>query len=481
MTSLMNESDTLCVLHLPPNLTDEKRDELFKKYGATETKTFRKSNKYTRTLVKFASNEIATKAFLQLHQLVVKGHYLKIDFAKKTIDNESKDFDNVNINDEMTNDKKKKDTVNTEHFQAFIKKLNSWTTNYTFAQPPPPNISYKYPSPTRNTLLRIAIQLIKEPAFYTQVLHLMNRMNLPPPFEELDDEFPTLRQVYDVEKYQNIFGQIVNEHQHSTELINNFGDVVEQQGEEEDDEEESEIETDEDEKIQKIDIIPKKRKISQSKKRLKLSNIVNSSKKLKTTSTSVQKPMRPEEIFEPVCREEPKNLKIELKSIDEQNILNSNKIIAPEDGGGFGLMYPIIDKHDKSQEEPTDSSEKSQEYISSKELAAKRLSPNEQKQFKVFENYHPGVPSCRLYIKNLDKKVQIDDLHYIYKRYVKSDLENSQSQYDVRLMQEGRMKGQAFITFQNVEQAQLALNETNGYELFGKPVVVQFSNKPTKS
>lgn len=46
--------------------------------------------------------------------------------------------------------------------------------------------------------------------------------------------------------------------------------------------------------------------------------------------------------------------------------------------------------------------------------------------------------------------------------------------YDIRLMQEGRMKGQAFVTLQNVAQAQLALEETNGYILKDKPMVVQF-------
>lgn len=42
------------------------------------------------------------------------------------------------------------------------------------------------------------------------------------------------------------------------------------------------------------------------------------------------------------------------------------------------------------------------------------------------------------------------------------------------------MKGQAFITLQNVVQAQMALDETNGYILKNKPMVVQFS-KTTKS
>jgi len=32
----------------------------------------------------------------------------------------------------------------------------------------------------------------------------MNKMNLPPPFEELEMEFPMLKDVYDMEKYKGI-------------------------------------------------------------------------------------------------------------------------------------------------------------------------------------------------------------------------------------------------------------------------------------
>lgn len=31
-------------------------------------------------------------------------------------------------------------------------------------------------------------------------------MNLPPPFEELEAEFPMLKEVYNMEKYKEIFG-----------------------------------------------------------------------------------------------------------------------------------------------------------------------------------------------------------------------------------------------------------------------------------
>lgn len=42
------------------------------------------------------------------------------------------------------------------------------------------------------------------------------------------------------------------------------------------------------------------------------------------------------------------------------------------------------------------------------------------------------------------------------------------------------MKGQAFITLQNDVQAKMALEETNGYILKDRPMVVQFA-KTVKS
>lgn len=37
------------------------------------------------------------------------------------------------------------------------------------------------------------------------------------------------------------------------------------------------------------------------------------------------------------------------------------------------------------------------------------------------------------------------------------------------------MKGQAFVTLQNVKQAELALKETNGFIVKDKPMIVQFA------
>ena len=39
-------------------------------------------------------------------------------------------------------------------------------------------------------------------------------------------------------------------------------------------------------------------------------------------------------------------------------------------------------------------------------------------------------------------------------------------------MQEGRMKGQAFITFPSDETAEKALSSTHGYVLHAKPMII---------
>ena len=44
--------------------------------------------------------------------------------------------------------------------------------------------------------------------------------------------------------------------------------------------------------------------------------------------------------------------------------------------------------------------------------------------------------------------------------------------FDIRVMQSGRMKGQAFVGLPSEAVAEQALQETNGYMLQGKPIVV---------
>ncbi|KZC12751.1 RNA-binding protein 40, partial [Dufourea novaeangliae] len=460
-------SDTLRILHLPQELSDDRRNELFKKYGAIKTRTLRPSKKYTVTFAKFPSQQAATEALLRLHQLNVTGQYLTVEYAKKSITAEN--TENEIPKDEITKEENKKDSKNKSNFQVFLQKLNSWTMNHVLTQPPPPNIYYKYSAPTKSILIRIAIQLFKEPAFYTQVLHLMNKMNLPPPFEELETEFPMLKEVYNMQKYTDIFGN-----------DSLFNKKTEASSDKDVEEEESEIESnEEDNAMQSAEIIPVKRKRLQSTKRLKIPKFVNPAKQIAPTS-STQKIVKPEDMFEQVQRTETKNLKIELKTIDsllDTSNKEDNAVMKSDTDGGFGLMFPLPKDSEIIEKENTEDIQ--QNVITSKELTDNKISANDQRLLPVFKNYHPGKPSNRLYIKNLAKQVEKKDLHFIYRKFVVPDLK-TEFEYHIRLMQEGRMKGQAFITLQNIDQAQLALDQTNGYILKDKPMVVQFA-KAVKS
>lgn len=49
--------------------------------------------------------------------------------------------------------------------------------------PSPPYLEYAYPKATPLVVQNISNALLHVPKFYEQVLHLMNKMNLPPPFD----------------------------------------------------------------------------------------------------------------------------------------------------------------------------------------------------------------------------------------------------------------------------------------------------------
>lgn len=159
--------DTLQILHLPPQLSDDRRNDLLQRYGAIKTRTIRMSNKYTITFAKFLTQQLAAEALLRLHQLNIRGQYLSVEYAKKPT---SIDFSEQRTEQETpTSNETQAEATSRSQVQSFLRKLNSWTMNHEFSQPPPPNIRYKYAAPTKSTVTRIAIQLLTEPAFYTQV------------------------------------------------------------------------------------------------------------------------------------------------------------------------------------------------------------------------------------------------------------------------------------------------------------------------
>jgi U11/U12 small nuclear ribonucleoprotein SNRNP65 len=163
------------------------------------------------------------------------------------------------------------------------------------------------------------------------------------------------------------------------------------------------------------------------------------------------------------------NVSKELKA--DEKMQEKTEIEQLEDGFGRLEAVPgVAVEHEGTsvQKEPS-------EFISLEELRKNRLKYHELKELNVYKNYERGEPNTRLYVKNLNKKIEDTHLRHIYGRFVEWQNEAHAKLFEIRLMKEGRMKGQAFVTLPSEELALKALEETLGYVLMEKPIIVQFA------
>ncbi|KGO77662.1 U1 small nuclear ribonucleoprotein A/U2 small nuclear ribonucleoprotein B'' [Penicillium italicum] len=84
-------------------------------------------------------------------------------------------------------------------------------------------------------------------------------------------------------------------------------------------------------------------------------------------------------------------------------------------------------------------------------------------------------PNATVYVKNLDERIKIDQL--------KHALEEIFSEYgtilEVVAKTNLKAKGQAFIVFDNVDSATRAIEDINGFDLFEKPMVLDYAKTPS--
>ena len=157
---------------------------------------------------------------------------------------------------------------------------------------------------------------------------------------------------------------------------------------------------------------------------------------------------------------------IHLSSLTEDSQLQN----VPE--SSFGRLVPITKPTEASNKQ--ENSEESIAFYTDEQLND-RVALSDVKKYPVFKKYSVGEASCRLYVKNLNKKVTEADLKAIFGRFALDKEENLSSAFFVQLLKGGRMHGQAFITFPKMECAAHALQRTNGLLLHGKPIVVCYA------
>uniref|UniRef100_A0A8C1DII4 RNA-binding region-containing protein 3 n=1 Tax=Cyprinus carpio carpio TaxID=630221 RepID=A0A8C1DII4_CYPCA len=323
-----------------------------------------------------------------------------------------------------------------------------------------PTLKYLYPPPSSGILTNIIHTLLIVPKFYVQVLHLMNTMNLPcrfgpvtaPPqmFEMPAGPLPPMPPPFPPENPP------LPEHEERAS------------GSEEEYEYESGDETDV--LVNQPCKSPLRTKTSSKRKKPRLKDLLVIPKPDSHGSSGPA--MQTSDGFEPPQTLGQKKIEFyisaEVSTIlegprqnQEPQFADATKDVAEKE-----VSVP------RQEEEREEDEDIPSEFISRRELGRGRLSRNEIKKMSVFKNYEPGEPTSRLYVKNIAKQVEEKDLKFIYGRYIDISSEEERSMFDIVLMKEGRMKGQAFIGLPSERSAEKALKKTSGYVLNDKPLVV---------
>ncbi|XP_050223982.1 U11/U12 small nuclear ribonucleoprotein 65 kDa protein isoform X2 [Mercurialis annua] len=307
--------------------------------------------------------------------------------------------------------------------------------------PFPPHLEYAYPPPDGNILTNIVNALIAVPRFYTQVLHLMNKMNIPAPFRMAlpTPPLPPSAPAPPPPPLPTVSAKPPLEDLSSSE---------------------SEMESSDEDIDAKTS--PHSRAIRSRRKRVKREVIVGPGVDKNVVHEAVGvKPssLVPKEI--PVIKK--KNSVLQIK-------------IAPK----VNQIEQTDDSIMKESEEQDEGGSNHQPYATPEDLQSNKFAPEEILSLPKFKNYIVGTPASVLYVKNLSKDVVADDFFYIFGSLFGS-IDAAKGGLNVKLMQEGRMRGQAFVTFPSVELAHQALNLVNGYIFKDKPMIIQFGRNPSAS
>jgi len=82
-----------------------------------------------------------------------------------------------------------------------------------------------------------------------------------------------------------------------------------------------------------------------------------------------------------------------------------------------------------------------------------------------------------LYINNLNEKININELkHELLNLFLKFG-----KIFEIRISKSLKLKGQAFITFENINDSKKALLDLNGFEFFGKKLNINYAKQTSEN
>ncbi|KAH0618363.1 hypothetical protein JD844_017487 [Phrynosoma platyrhinos] len=181
---------TLLVRHLPAVLTAAEKEDLLKHFGASSVRVLSDHGRLKHTAFATYPNEnAAAQALSRLHQLNLLGHTLVVEYAKdqdsaRALSQSSLSEKDKSLEEPVKEEKEQKDV-------SCLKIESGIAPSHGLTFPINSCLKYLYPPPSNAILTNIANALASVPKFYVQVLHLMNKMNLPPPFGPITARPPT--------------------------------------------------------------------------------------------------------------------------------------------------------------------------------------------------------------------------------------------------------------------------------------------------
>lgn len=360
-----------------------------------------------RVLLEYADADEAQKALNQLLGLSdILDKPLRVScFGPRAKDETETSSKTANKSTQATAAASSKDSktppAQADQINKYVQKLYACNNQFDFTQPPPPYLRYAYPPINADILSEIGNALKSNERFYVQVLHLMNRMNLAPPFGPRPE------------------GVILQPQRTQTAAT---------QTEKCKSETESELESEEDKQ--------------EKKKKQKL-----------------KRPAEPS-----VIPEQYRKRARQILQAGKAAVANTTATKESFDSPTFAPPKIELKLPTKLPTDP--------------QLPEQRLTQQQLQELPIYKNYKLGEPSNKLYIKNLDKNVTAEQLRALYARFAPPE------SLEIKVMQQGRMKGQAFVEFKDqaaetstAAVVAQALTETNGLIWQQKPMIVCYSKQ----
>ncbi|CAM8956779.1 unnamed protein product [Rhodiola kirilowii] len=402
-------SITLLIRHLPDAIPPETLSRLFSHYGACAVRPGTSGRLKNCAFMDFKSEAVASQAQRHLHGLRFLGKVLSVERAKKQEDNSGQAAGGQVRKDVISSQSLAKGT-STNTGDSNSSKLGTSPDGEPIAPrlgieyPFPPHLEYVYPPPDGNILTNIVNALIAVPRFYTQVLHLMNKMNIPAPFRialptpPLPPSVPAPPPPPPPAVVEKPLADLSSD--------------------------ESEMESSDEDMDRKPSLT------KPAKRRMKTESIVGPAVDKDVAHETVG--LRPATLV-------PK----EMPMIKKKNPVLQIKI----------TQKPV--QNDQKDEHTSDTPEETEKecpapkpFASTEDLESGKLPPEEILSLPMFKNYSAGNPAPVLYIKNLSKDVVPDDFYFLFGSLFR-DLEMIKSSVTVKLMQVSTLGSGMLLPFSN--------------------------------